>query len=298
MTKVYDVFLFFDELDLLEIRLNLLDDYVDYFVISECDYSFSGKPKPFYYENNKERFSKFNKKIIHIKHYNTDKTDFSNKFDNPTHQKLYDEIKNHFLNHDHKGAWSQEHWRRDFQHREFTKFGLINLNDDDIVIFGDVDEIPNPKIMEGIQEWCKENTIYSTRQKMYHYYLNLYSPTEENWWGTKIFRYGIAKGKSIGEIRLLRDKETISIFNGGWHFTSIGNVQKILNKIENWGHQEYNNNFIKTNIESRIKDGKDIFFRSEIKYIPVQIEKNFPKYFTENKEKFSNLILDKKNDSD
>lgn len=63
--KIYDVFTFFNELDLLEIRLNILDPYVDYFVIVEATETFSGYPKPLYYEENKERFKKWKDKIIH-----------------------------------------------------------------------------------------------------------------------------------------------------------------------------------------------------------------------------------------
>ena len=61
---VYDCFMFFNELDLLEIRLNILDPYVDYFVISECDTTFSGNPKKLYYEENKDRFKKFHHKFL------------------------------------------------------------------------------------------------------------------------------------------------------------------------------------------------------------------------------------------
>lgn len=63
--KVFDVFPFFNELDLLEIRLNILDPHVDYFVLSKSTKTFSGLDKPLYYKENKEKFKKFNHKIIH-----------------------------------------------------------------------------------------------------------------------------------------------------------------------------------------------------------------------------------------
>ena len=63
--KIYDIFIFFNELDLLEIRLNILDLYVDYFVIVECTETFSGLVKPLYYKENKDLFKKWNHKIIH-----------------------------------------------------------------------------------------------------------------------------------------------------------------------------------------------------------------------------------------
>ena len=64
-TKIYDIFTFFNELELLEIRLNILDKYVDYFVLVEATETFSGKPKKLYYEENKHLFKKFEHKIIH-----------------------------------------------------------------------------------------------------------------------------------------------------------------------------------------------------------------------------------------
>lgn len=291
MSKVYDAFLFFNELDLLEIRLNVLDPYVDHFIISECDHTFSGNSKPFYYEENKERFKKFHGKIIHVKHYNTDRVDFPLSFDDPRKQSLYEEIQNHFHNHDHKGAWSQAHWCRDFQHREFTKFGMLDIDDDDILIFSDLDEIPNPELLVNVEEWCKPDKVYSLRQKMFHYYLNLNCPNENDWWGPKVLRYGNTIGKSIGEIRHMKQNSE-SIENGGWHFTSVGDVDFIKTKIESWGHQEFNNDSIKNNIEQRVREGKDVFFRDDTSYVRVEIDSSFPDYLTQNLQLYSNLVLD------
>ena len=62
---IFDTFTFYNELDLLELRLNILGDVVDYFVINEANITFTGKPKPLYYQENKERFKKWEDKIIH-----------------------------------------------------------------------------------------------------------------------------------------------------------------------------------------------------------------------------------------
>ena len=64
--KIIDTFIFYNEIELLTYRLSILNEYIDYFVLVEARYSFSGKPKELYYENNKDLFKKFNKKIIHI----------------------------------------------------------------------------------------------------------------------------------------------------------------------------------------------------------------------------------------
>ena len=64
--KVYDCFNFFNELDILDIRLHELNDVVDKFVLIESVETFTGKSKPLFYNDNKERFKKFEDKIIHI----------------------------------------------------------------------------------------------------------------------------------------------------------------------------------------------------------------------------------------
>ena len=64
--KIYDCFPFFNELDLLEIRLNYLDPYVDHFVLCESNVTFSGISKKYFYLENKNLFEKFEHKIIHV----------------------------------------------------------------------------------------------------------------------------------------------------------------------------------------------------------------------------------------
>ena len=63
---IYDCFTFFNELDLLEIRLKILNDYVDKFVLVEAAKTHSGLPKPLYFNENKQRFLPYQDKIVHI----------------------------------------------------------------------------------------------------------------------------------------------------------------------------------------------------------------------------------------
>ena len=147
--KIYDAFLFFNELDLLELRLELLYNYVDYFIISECDYTFSGLPKPFYFEENKDIFSRFKDKIIHIKHHNSNEIDsFTNPYGDLEQEnfdrynaiiKYYDTIK-----HSSKTSYGKPWWCRDLLQREYVSLGMDKCSDDDIIIFGDLDEFPDP----------------------------------------------------------------------------------------------------------------------------------------------------------
>ena len=122
--KVIDVFPFFNELDLLEIRLNSLDPYVDCFILSEATKTFSGLDKPLYYQENKERFKKFSDKIIH------------NIVEDNTPQELHP-------------------YERDiFQKNSIKEIVLKNVSDDDAIIWSDIDEVPNPEelIIVGIRK--------------------------------------------------------------------------------------------------------------------------------------------------
>ena len=140
---VYDCFQFFNELDILKIRLNVLDSVVDRFVISEATETFSGLKKPLYYEENKEMFAAFADKIIHVVVDDTPKGD----------------------------RWGT-HERDTFQKNAVTR-GLRDCTDEDIVIFSDLDEIPNPdKIREILQDF-REDRIYHFAQRLFYCYLNM-----------------------------------------------------------------------------------------------------------------------------
>ena len=137
---VYDCFQFFNELDILKIRLNVLAPVVDRFVISEATETFSGIKKPLYYEENKELFAAFQDRIIHVVVDDTPQGD--------------------------------THYRDTFQKNAVTR-GLKDCTDDDIVIFSDLDEIPNPdKIREILQDF-QADRIYHFAQRLFYCYLNL-----------------------------------------------------------------------------------------------------------------------------
>ena len=119
--KVYDCFMFFNELDLLQLRLETLNPYIDYFVISECDSTFSGLDKPFFYEKNKEKFSKFADKIIHVKNCNSkDYTDLTNPFEGKKRD-IYNKVLDIHRDHKPEHGHGQPHWCRDYLHREDRK---------------------------------------------------------------------------------------------------------------------------------------------------------------------------------
>ena len=279
MKKIYDTFLFFNELDLLEIRLTLLDPYVDYFVISECDYTFSGNKKPFYFEENKDKFSKFLHKIIHIKNYNSNETNtltniFSdskkNVFDNIT--KYYESVKN-----SPETDFGKPHWCLDYLHREFVSLGLSECDDDDIIIFSDLDEIPNPEIIKNIKELSLEKNRYTLFQDYHNYYIN--NLANATWMGNVISKYKNVKSDSLCNLRRNRGNY-IMLENGGWHLSFVGGMDRVKHKLESYGHQEYNNDYVKSNIENKIIQNSDLFDRN-IKSEIISIDDYYPKNMIE-----------------
>lgn len=243
--KVYDAVLFFNELELLEIRLNILDPYVDFFVIVECMETFSGIPKKLYFKDNIERFEKFRHKIVH--HVVADEKKFN------------------------------DFWSRESFQRESIKNALSDLRDEDFCFVSDVDEIWNG---EAIIDWRK-NDIYKFRQKMYAYYLN--NRSSEKWAGTFAAKWGVIKERSLNDMRDAAKTNYTYIKDGGWHFTNQGGVDRIKTKIEAYSHSEFNTPEIKSEIEKKIVDNKDFVGRGfkfwiDGSELPTYLIKNREKY--------------------
>lgn len=286
MRKIYDCFCFFNELDLLELRLNVLNDHVDYFVISEASVTHTGVAKPFYFEENKERFSKFLHKIIHLKIEDTP-DDFINlppvdlsTPDGVEVAKIHEFINTQTRRFDRR---TQIAYGRDFYQKECVRRGLIACNDEDIILFSDCDEIPNPEKLAVLQTYLSESKFFAFNQTGYYYYLNMLK--EHNWKGTKMGLYKDLKDYSYNE---LRAEDSYPLTNGGWHFSYMGGPEKVKHKIESFSAQEMNNPHVIQNIINNINNGIDPFFRSQL--TEVKIDESYPKYLLENLEKYRHMI--------
>lgn len=249
---IVDCFIFYNEIDMLLYRLNSLKDFVDYFVIVESVYTHSGKEKELFYNDNKHLFSDHSSKIIHI---------ILN--DTPFKYPCIDYSKNE--------QWTNEHF-----HRNGIKNGIdsLHLTDEDILIISDLDEIPDINLLKNI----KNNTlviddIFSLNQDFYYYNLN--SKMSQIWNMSKILPFKIYKSvnKTCQDIRHYNGK---SINNGGWHLSYFGDKYFIKNKIENFGHQEFNNELYTDleTIQNRILNQVDLYNRSHEHIIKIPIKKN------------------------
>lgn len=285
--KIYDTFCFFNELDILDLRLNILYPYVDYFVLVESSVTHTGVPKPYYFDANKERYKQFLDKIIHLKIEDTP-NDFINlninknplSFDEKEVQKINNFIQTQTNRFDRA---TQPNYGRDFYQKECVRRGLFNCQDNDIILFSDCDEIPNPDILLAVKEFDFENKFYMFNQMTYYYYLNMLKETQ--WKGTRMGSYKHLKDYSYNE---LRGNPFINIHDGGWHFSFMGGPDKVKLKIQSYSAQEMNTERNISNIENNMNANIDPFFRSML--TQVKIDDTFPKYLLDNLDKFSHMI--------
>jgi hypothetical protein len=277
---VYDAFIFFNELELLEIRLNILDPYVDYFVIVESTTTFSGKEKPLVFQENKDRFAAFAHKIKHLVIDDTpaSRSVLENRLStlsgveyNIAHETLTNTNvpKGHDM------------WLREFYQRESIKKALTGLRDTDFVFVSDIDEIWNPEVTIDYRKDC----IHKLRQRVYSYYLNNHS--SEPWAGTFGTVYKNIRSRCLGDMRDAAKTTYMYVENGGWHFTNQGGAARIATKIDAYSHQEFNTDKVKNNLEKNIAENKDFVGRS---FTYTVDEANLPTYLVEHKEHYKDLF--------
>ncbi|MBT7545415.1 MAG: hypothetical protein HN612_08765 [Kordiimonadaceae bacterium] len=280
--KVFDCFIFFNELDLLELRLNVLDECVDYFVIVESAITFQGEDKEYFFEKNRSRFEKFADKIIYFK-VEKSPLDFANLPYITVPQSADDEVLNTIYKHiddcPHFDKRKEFWWGNDFYQREciWRALSIADPAPDDLILISDVDEIPNPETVIKIKGNILAASLFCLRQHEFCYYLNYYHNSD--WIGTCCFLFDEFSDVSLNAIRFSTKRdEGLSpqiVHNGGWHFTSIGSIDAIKKKIKSWGHRELNNNAVLAGVKYNVRHGYDIFRRpgfGKLTYVPIDHE--------------------------
>lgn len=258
---IYDCFTYNGEADLLEIRLNILDKHVKEFIIVEAPTTFSGKPKPLYYEKDKERFKAWHHKIRYyvINESYTD-AEVLQSMDSPNTQ----------------GA---SHWKREFLQKESIKKALVHLKDSDVVFIGDVDEIWNPDLILS-----RQDTLRKLKLKVYLYYLN--NRSNEIFWGTLVGKYKDIKGECLNHLRTQTWKTETEF---GWHFTSMGGYEEVRRKLsDSYTRESYWTDWVENNLRDNVEKSKDFLGRGFTYRID---ESELPRYLKDNKQKWKKLFL-------
>ena len=242
--KVIDSFSFFNEFDILKLRLNYLKDVVDYFVVSECNYTHSGNSKPYYLNEIFDEIPKdIRNKIIRLK-YEPDISDYD------------------FSNRD-ECNFESGFWKLERGQREHIQSVLHRFDNDDLFMLSDVDEIPRKEIIQQLnQQKLEKDFIVTINQDLFYY--NFKTFENSLWKGTVFTSISNALDKGCDFLRY-KSYEFPCIENGGWHFSYIGNTEKIRTKLQSFAHQEFNRDSITndSNIKLAIESKKDLFGRNQ-----------------------------------
>jgi beta-1,4-mannosyl-glycoprotein beta-1,4-N-acetylglucosaminyltransferase len=282
---IYDCFTFFNELELLELRLHELADVVDKFVLVEATRTHSNQPKPLHFLENRDRFAQFASQIIHV---------------------VVDDAP------DTTGYFVIEKFQRNAIAR-----GLRNCRPEDWVLVSDLDEIPKAATVARVSRAEPFNTSWPARvahgalasplmrwkgwrrllrphhpfilkfeQTFHCYYLNCVSVRPRHWQGTRMVRF--RDFTTADEVRYSGRRV---VPDGGWHFTFMGGAERIRRKLQAYAHTEFNQpQFTDPKvIDERINRG-DSLFNQDAQLEVIPLDDSFPRFVREHPEKFAYWI--------
>lgn len=292
--KIYDCFMFYDEDVILDLRLNILNEYIDYFVIVESKFFHNGKERKLRFDI--EKYTKFRDKIIYIIQDNQP-SGIQEILKDDSHGTISaKEINNALL--------------RENSQRNLISQGLKMAAENDLILISDVDEIPN---LEKVKLKETKNEILMFVQDIFYYKLNRYLPNFQ-WFGTKgCLKKNLKspqwlrniKNKKYSFLRIdtfFSDKKYINkkfINHGGWHFSNLKNAEDLELKLKSYlHHRDYEVEELgKTKIEKLMKTNETIYDMFgdktskkygddkrrkldvyEINKLPIFIQKNLEKY--------------------
>ena len=268
--KIYDCFSYWDEDFLLDLRLNILNDYVDYFVIVEGNKTWQDNKKKLRFNINK--FEKFKNKIIYI----------------PVE--------------DLPGG-DDPYLRENYQ-RNCIDRGLKDANENDLIIISDLDEIPNPDKFKNFNLKSRYSVF---KQKHFYYKINLQSNATPFWLGSRICVKKYLKSPQwLRNLKFKKrpfwrlDKFRLNnIFeDGGWHFCNLKSPEELLYKYQNLCEtndpyhfkEKIEEKFLDLKeIKKRIKNKQDIIGRAD-SFNKIELDSTYPKYIINNLSKFDDWI--------
>ena len=236
--KIFDCFTFYNEFDILEIRLHELYPIVDHFVVVEATKTYAGRDKPLHFADNRERFAAYADKIIHV---------------------VVDDLP----------AEASDHWAREYAQRNGIERGLTLAAPGDLVIVSDVDEIIRREVIEKIRATGTAPAVLGFRLRVYSMrfnYQNILGPEAHIVWPVAMRRDQLTSPQEARNSRfdLDRANDGSVIDDAGWHYTSVGNDEWIRNKIANFSHSEFHDPAFITQVNPNqlLARGLDLFGRN------------------------------------
>ena len=199
MSKIFDASMFFNELDMVELRLNMLHDVVDYFVIVEAAETHSGMSKPYNFDI--QRFEKFAEQIVYIQVPSLT-------------------------------AFSENSWHREKFHRSCIQRGLVYAEPDDWIVVGDADEIINPDQMVKLKEMPAY--IRSVQFELTMFYYNFHNKVDQGW---SIGAARKSLDLDPNDIRRCTRTPDVRLFDSGYHLSYFGGTEQIIAKHDAFMHR-------------------------------------------------------------
>jgi hypothetical protein len=272
--KVYDCFTFYNEFDLLEIRLQEMWEQVDHFVIAEANTTHAGVAKEFNLEKNWSRFEPYAEKIIYVK------------------------IE------DMPGVINNNYWHNEKHQRNCLVRGLVDIKEDDIIIISDIDEIIRASSLKQVRE-DTEHSLWGFRMPCFNFkfnYMWIYSqPYHIYAMAAKVSRI-TSEFRSLDDLRVRHggvwanrpveydDGADLSIQHGGWHFSSLGSTDFVKNKYRNYAHNEKQGMIEQIDVEKYIAENRTSVGPEHV-FQSVVINNYFPQAIVDNQDKYNDYIL-------
>ena len=271
MTKIYDCFTFFNELDLLELRFEELYDHVDYFVLVEADRTFQNAPKPYYFGKNQHRFSKYMDKVIHIQ-----------VEDMPA---------------------NTDAWGREAHQRNAISRGIRDANDNDIIVISDLDEIIRPEVIDQLKT-DDQNSIWGMRMPLFYFKFNYMLTTTDSvytTWGMACRKKVFSQAEDLRRNRFALNGFELNynhngirmIEHAGWQFSYLGDTEFAKSKIQSFSHTETNRPEVidSLDIERSIACGNGLGISAVEKFSPVIVDSYMPRTIQQNLAKYSQYLV-------
>lgn len=256
--KIYDCFTFYNEFELLALRLEELYDHVDHFVLVEANRTFQNAEKPFYFTEQMDdpRWKQYSDKIILVQVPNMpEDTD----------------------------AWGRERWQRDA-----ILHGLVDAGPDDIILIGDADEIPRPETVDYLR--TSDRAVWGFRMPLFNFRYNYMLINQDCYsvWSGAVRRRALVSPEEFRRMRHVlggleygyQDPTVEVVEHAGWHFTYLGDEDFARAKIQSFAHTETNRPEIvdQLDIEASIARGAGIIQTDDnYRFAPVAVDDYLPK---------------------
>jgi hypothetical protein len=259
---IWDCFLYYNERDLLDVRLHELEGVVDRFVLVESITTHSGKPKPLYFEQVKREYEDW--PITHV--VVSDPALITDEWSRRFHPN------------------NSMDWARENHQRNCILRGLREASLDDVVMISDLDEIPRAeRVMEGVKALVRPNDCAILWQDMYYYYLDAKAEGEAHFLATRMLRKADLDRSTPQEVRWRGECAVIK--DAGWHFGWLGGVERCLDKLEAFAHQELNRAELKDEgyLDYCLRVGQTLHSGKRLHRVPTD---RHPRYILEHLDRY------------